>query len=718
MTDRIRVPRDLDISTRFFGRFTPKDLARIGTPLLVAAALVPREASTETLVGGLAALTVAAVWYVWKPRGRHLDTHLYHGLRFLTTPNQEDSQTRGINTDHIVLEDGTKAAIIQVDPTNLELKTQDEQAALHAIYKELLGSLEHPVEIHSRQRGLDLEAYTDNIWTEDPDHEDLKDGYLKWCYRLADGSLTATDHYIVVKSRSGNTAWLKSLFPSNLLEESVDEGSVDELTDRCRRIINSLESSELSATRLEGRHLSKAVEQFPSPGETDRELTADPENPESEYAKTLYISELPSGVGIGWVLRVLQAEGITDVTQVIRPRSPSKTASKLQRVSEKLNAEIDSLLSQGYRGTNKLESSLDDAEWMQDLIADRKDTPVDYGVYITVHHRDEKRCRTVYQAIKNRLETMRTEVQHPYLRTDQAADSWHPLRPDGLDETQLMPASSAAAGFPFGTQDLDQNTGVIYGTTTADNTPILLDRFEWSSHSMARMGMVGSGKSYAAKLETIRMHLAYDDVQTFIVDPKQEYSRVIRALGGQVFTLSPGEIDLKDLPIHTADVVGFEVEERGQRENVEVLNDTVEHIYQAVSQDTDRTHVVIDEARILLNDEDGRRLLNQFVLEGRDTNTAVTLISQNASHFTYCREGREILDNMPGKVFMRHDRVPEDVVDYFNLSTREKQQLYELKTGTDADHSEAILKISGRLDTRVKVESTPEEHALVTEDRR
>ena len=114
-----------------------------------------------------------------------------------------------------------------------------------------------------------------------------------------------------------------------------------------------------------------------------------------------------------------------------------------------------------------------------------------------------------------------------------------------------------------------------------------------------------------------------------------------------------------------------------------------------------------------MNHEHGRDVLNQFVLEGRDTNTAITLVTQNASHFTHCREGQEILDNMPGKVFMRHDRVSDDVVDYFDLSQREKQELFELKTGTDADHSEALVKISGNLDTRVRVEATDAEHQLI-----
>jgi hypothetical protein len=64
---------------------------------------------------------------------------------------------------------------------------------------------------------------------------------------------------------------------------------------------------------------------------------------------------------------------------------------------------------------------------------------------------------------------------------------------------------------------------------------------------------------------------------------------------------------------------------------------------------------------------------------------------------------------------MRHDRVPDDVVDYFQLSDRERQELHELKTGTESEYSEALLKISGKLDTRIKIESTDIEHRIINQ---
>lgn len=228
---------------------------------------------------------------------------------------------------------------------------------------------------------------------------------------------------------------------------------------------------------------------------------------------------------------------------------------------------------------------------------------------------------------------------------------------------------------------------------------------------MARMGMVGSGKSYAAKLELLRSWVMYDDVRIVVVDPKREYGEVVRTLGS-----SEGHLQtLHNSTEYTFDhdTICFQTPRRGRRDDVDLLVDVVEQIYEKTSQDRRKTIVLIDEARILLNHKKGRRVLNRFVLEARDTNTAITLVTQNASHFTHSREGREILDNMPAKIFMRHDRVPDSVTEYFDLSMRERQALFKLRTGTEAEYSECLLQVSDRVDTTARIRATPVEHRII-----
>jgi hypothetical protein len=715
------MPTRLESSIKFFGQFTPKDLARLAAPALTAVLLTGGNLNPVSVA---VLVAVGITWYGFRPYNQPLDTHLYHGLRFLTQRRRlQNSVVDRVEDDHLILENGAGLAVLSVSPTNLEMKTGDEQEAIRRLYRSLLHTVTFPIEIHSHQEELELEQYIQHLESRSTDSTLLKQDYIETCQTLTQGSLTTSKHYIVVRVTPDSSAWLRDHLPPQLqnhdwinLDDKPEQTRETELDSRCREIIETIDGTDLGLERLTGKQLTDYKNRFdPTPVKPGPRHTNRPDEAGGSYQRTLYISEYPSSIDLGWTIQLLQLDAKVDITQRIQPQNSAKTTSKLQRLDERLNAEIDSLLHQGHRGTNKLETRLEDTQWFLQLLADRDDQPVDYSVTITIRSKQPEACRNDFEKLKNRLRTKQVDFREPVLRTDQALKTVSPFRTGGLNESLLMPAGSAATGFPFGTRSTDETRGVVYGVDTADQTPVLLNRFQWSSHSLVRMGMVGSGKSYATKTELLRAYLAYPRLQIYVVDPKQEYQRIIRELGGTTHTLKHGSENPDNW--FEEQVAGFTVEERGRKENVDSLVSIVEDLYTRTSQNQDKTLIVVDEARILLNDQHGRNVLNQFVLEGRDVNTALTLVTQNASHFTQHRQGREILDNTPGKVFMRHNRVPDSVVDYFRFSQREKQGLYELKTGTDSPYSEALLKISGRLDTHVRIDATPQEHAIITADK-
>jgi len=91
------------------------------------------------------------------------------------------------------------------------------------------------------------------------------------------------------------------------------------------------------------------------------------------------------------------------------------------------------------------------------------------------------------------------------------------------------------------------------------------------------------------------------------------------------------------------------------------------------------------------------------------------MISQNADDFASNLEGRNILKNLEATFLMRHSEVAEDVIDFFQLSTQETTELQKLKTGTKSDYSEALMKITDRLDSKVQITATPTEYSTITE---
>jgi len=424
------------------------------------------------------------------------------------------------------------------------------------------------------------------------------------------------------------------------------------------------------------------------------------------YRRFLTVTEYPSNLDLAWPLDLLRINGKIDVIQQITPRDGGETRGRLNNVKERLNAEINSRISGGFLDTNKLETKLASTEGMLDSLAQRNQRPYDYSVTLSIHGENQGSCDQVFEKLQSRLKMMGIQASEPLLRIDQASKTSTPEHPNLLDETYLLLSNSVAAGFPFATRTIDQASGIIYGQDQYDGTPILQDRFQWHAPHLARFGATGSGKTYHTKIEILRTRLTHPNAQILIIDPKNEYHQLTKKLGGTTYSIN-------NRPENLDSTACFQVPSRGQTQHIDPIIELIEYLYQVTSQNQGKTLVVADEAHNVSGVGRGRKILTRWVREARDTQTAITLVSQSASDFTQYTEGQTLLDQCPGKIFFRHQRVSEDIIEYFQLSEQEVVDLYNLKTGTESPYSEAILKINGRIDAKLRVEATPAEHQLI-----
>lgn len=652
MTVRIRVPGDIDVATRFFGRFTWKDLLRVLVPTLGLGMIHP--------AGAVVGLLVGAGLYIVRPHGAPIDSHAYHALRYRVqraTGGDTLPDIERVGRGHITTETGAAVAGVTVSPTNLDLKTDTEQRAVLDTYRNLLEQVRFPVHVVSRQT------------------------------RIQNGEKTT--HAVIVRVDGSHDN-----------PEAEAERRIDTVRD-------ALTEGDLSADRLSAKSLRQLSRIYT--GETDHRCI----DTGNGHVRVAAITEHPSEVDLGWVRRLLRVDGRVDIHQVIQPRDPRTTEKQLEREKETLTAEISSLVAGGFLGTNRLEARLSDTEWMLDLLARRQDIPVNYAAYIVVRGDTQGECDELYDRVTS---VLRAEVREPVFRMDHAQRTLSPLTGDSLNETLLMPARSAASGFPFCTQDTNEDGGVQYGTDSHDGTPVVLNRWDWKAPHMARMGATGSGKSYATKLELLRQADQVDDLQIYVVDPKQEYGGVVAALDGITYQLDAPISAADDLPLwNETRAACLQVADRGAATNTAHLVDAVRHLYTVTARDSRPTLVVIDEAHNLLEDAEGREVVTRFVREARDTNTAVTLVTQNAADFTDVAVGRKLLKNVQATIFHQHEQVEDSTRRLFGLSDFETQELHRLKTGTEAGYSEAVVRVGKRLQAKLKIQSSRDEAAVIEE---
>ena len=95
--------------------------------------------------------------------------------------------------------------------------------------------------------------------------------------------------------------------------------------------------------------------------------------------------------------------------------------------------------------------------------------------------------------------------------------------------------SGLVATYPFVSNELFDNNGILLGTNSFDNSIILFDRFDTNKYKNANMfvvGTSGSGKSYFVKLMINRNRFL--NINQYIVDPDREYTKLCQNLNGSL----------------------------------------------------------------------------------------------------------------------------------------------------------------------------------------
>ena len=122
----------------------------------------------------------------------------------------------------------------------------------------------------------------------------------------------------------------------------------------------------------------------------------------------------------------------------------------------------------------------------------------------------------------------------------QQEDALNTVLPYGLrriDAMRTLTTESTAVLLPFKTQEIMDTGGLYYGVNAVSRNLIICNRDAMLNGHGLYTGVSGSGKSMMAKQEIGFVGLNTDH-DIIVVDPEREYGPLIRALGGEVITIS------------------------------------------------------------------------------------------------------------------------------------------------------------------------------------
>lgn len=173
-------------------------------------------------------------------------------------------------------------------------------------------------------------------------------------------------------------------------------------------------------------------------------------------------------------------------------------------------------------------------EYMDDLT--ERDQRIMFGLVTLTHLADS------LEQLDHDTESLKSRTINCEFATlkYQQEDGLNTVLPYGLrriDAMRTLTTESTAVLMPFQSQEIQHTGGIYYGVNAVSHNLIICNRESLMNGNGFILGVSGSGKSMAAKMEIALRALSGKDT-IIIVDPEREYGPLVRALGGEVITIS------------------------------------------------------------------------------------------------------------------------------------------------------------------------------------
>jgi conjugal transfer ATP-binding protein TraC len=256
----------------------------------------------------------------------------------------------------------------------------------------------------------------------------------------------------------------------------------------------------------------------------------------NKYAKTIFIFSFPRYLSTGWFSGIIDMPQPLDISIFIHPVEAPLALKRLRKKSAQVESQIIERQQKGRVRDPLLETAFQDIESLRDALQQSREHLFNVGVYITIYADLLEDVQKIENDINSFLESRLVYAKPALFQQIEGFGSTIPTGQDKLLIHTPLNSSPLSSMFPFTSADLTSNDGIMYGINRFNSTLIIFDRFSLENANMVIFAKSGSGKSYATKLEILRLLMMGIDV--IVIDPENEYENLASAVGGSYFKIS------------------------------------------------------------------------------------------------------------------------------------------------------------------------------------
>ncbi|MDO8430014.1 MAG: DUF87 domain-containing protein [bacterium] len=273
-----------------------------------------------------------------------------------------------------------------------------------------------------------------------------------------------------------------------------------------------------------------------------------------KFVKTIFIFTYPRYLATGWFSGIIDMPELLDISIFIHPVETPMALKRLRKKAAQVESQVIERQEKGMVRDPMLETAFQDIESLRDSLQQSREHLFNVGVYITVYADTIEALHKLENKITSLLESRLIYVKPALFQQLEGFGSTLPIGQDKLLIHSPLNSGPLSSVFPFTSSELTSNDGLMYGINRLNNTLVIFDRFSLENANMVIFAKSGSGKSYATKLEILRLLMLGIDV--IVIDPENEYENLTAAVGGSYFKISLASdhhVNPFDIPIIPTD---------------------------------------------------------------------------------------------------------------------------------------------------------------------
>lgn len=272
------------------------------------------------------------------------------------------------------------------------------------------------------------------------------------------------------------------------------------------------------------------------------------------YIKSFFVYSYPRYLYTEWLSPIINAGFEINTSLFIYPVNSKEILQKLRTKSAQVQSTINEEAQKGQVRNPLLETAYQDVEELRDSIQKGEAKFFKASLYFTIFAKSLEELTAISDSLESTLGGQLILTKPAFMQQEQVFNSALPICKDELLITKNLDTGALSTFFPFISNDLSRNEGILYGTNLHSNGLVIFDRFTLENANSVVLAKSGAGKSYAVKLELLRYMMFGSEV--IVIDPEKEYEELCSALGGSYINInvnSEYRINPFDLPLASSE---------------------------------------------------------------------------------------------------------------------------------------------------------------------